>query len=104
VLYRSVLPLDTIFVSLAVSGSTVAEASRDQLPEALELEPTLVTVWLNVNDLLDGVPVAEYEAQLGSLVADLRQGGKARVLVANTPPLDQLPAYTAGAGGRFPPA
>jgi acyl-CoA thioesterase-1 len=104
VLYRDNLPPDTVFVSMAVSGSTVAEASRDQLPQALELEPTLVTVWLNVNDLLEGVPVEDYEAQLGALVAGLRREGRARVLVANTPPLDELPAYTAGSGTRFPPA
>jgi lysophospholipase L1-like esterase len=104
VLYRETLPLDTVFVSLAVSGSTVADATREQLPQALELQPSLVTVWLNVNDLLAGVPVEEYEAGLDRLVAGLRQGGRARVLVANTPPLEELPAYTAEAGDRFPPA
>jgi acyl-CoA thioesterase I len=45
----------------------------------------------------------------GSTVAEaldvraLRQNGRARVLVANTPPVDQLPAYQALAGSRFPP-
>jgi lysophospholipase L1-like esterase len=102
VLYRA-LDRNTVFVSAGVEGSTVAEALDEQLPLALELRPTLVTVWLNVNDLAAGVPVATYEQQLAVLVRGLRQDGRARVLVANTPPVEELPAYEALAGSRFPP-
>jgi acyl-CoA thioesterase I len=103
VLYRTALERNTVFVSAGEEGSTVAEALDEQLPLALELRPTLVTVWLNVNDLAAGIPVATYEQQLSRLVRALRQNGRARVLVANTPPVDQLPAYQALAGSRFPP-
>jgi acyl-CoA thioesterase I len=103
VLYRTALDRNTVFVSLGVEGSTVAEALDEQLPLALELRPTLVTVWLNVNDLAAGVPVDDYQQQLTALVRALRQDGRARVLVANTPPVDQLPIYQALAGSRFPP-
>jgi acyl-CoA thioesterase I len=104
VLYRSALDRNTVFVSAGVEGSTVAEALDEQLPLALELRPTLVTVWLNVNDLAAGVPVATYEQQLAVLVRGLRQDGHARVLVANTPPVEELPAFEPLAGSRFPPA
>jgi acyl-CoA thioesterase I len=104
VLYRTALDRNTVFVSLGVEGSTVAEALDDQVPLALELRPTLVTVWLNVNDLAAGVPVATYQQRLTALVRALRQDGRARVLVANTPPLDELPIYQPHAGARFPPA
>jgi acyl-CoA thioesterase-1 len=103
VLYRTALDRNTVFVSLGVEGSTVAEALDEQLPLALELRPTLVTVWLNVNDLAAGVPVDDYQQQLTALVRALRQDGRARVLVANTPPVDQLPIYQTLAGSRFPP-
>jgi lysophospholipase L1-like esterase len=103
VLYRTTLERNTVLVNAGVEGSTVAEALDEQLPLALELRPNLVTVWLNVNDLVAGVPVASYEQQLSRLVRALRQNGRARVLVANTPPVDQLPAYQALAGSRFPP-
>jgi acyl-CoA thioesterase I len=103
VLYRTALDRNTVFVSVGVEGSTVAEALDDQVPLALELRPTLVTVWLNVNDLAAGVPVTTYQQQLTALVRALRQDGRARVLVANTPPLDELPIYQAPAGSRFPP-
>jgi lysophospholipase L1-like esterase len=103
VLYRTALELNTVFVSVGEEGATVAEALDEQLPLALELRPTLVTVWLNVNDLAAGVPAATYEHQLSQLVRALRQNGRARVLVANTPPLDQLPIYQALAGTQLPP-
>lgn len=104
VFYRQALPRETVFVNLAIPGATVASALERQVPEALELHPTVATVWLNVNDLVAGVTVTEYEAALGEAVGRLRQAG-ARVLVANTPELDRLPAYQRcrdGASCPFP--
>lgn len=91
VVYRGLDPT-TVFVNLGVPGSTTAEALIDQVPEALRLEPTLVTVWLNVNDMNRAVSVDEYERALQALVHALRRGGRAAVLVANTPPVERLPA------------
>lgn len=89
---RRALPPDTVFTSLGVSGSTVAAALQQQAPRAVELRPTLVTVWLNVNDLTRFVPPETYESQLRDLVRRLRRDGGTTVLVANTPALDRLPA------------
>ncbi|MPY93852.1 MAG: hypothetical protein GEV08_12550 [Acidimicrobiia bacterium] len=102
VLYRTAMTRATTFVNLAAEGSTVADALAQQVPSARDLEPSLVTVSLGVNDLRAEVDPADYEEQLGSLVRRLRRGGAARVLVANTPPIDHLPAYVAEAGGSFP--
>ena len=75
----------------------------------------MVTVWLNVDDLVHGVTADQYEVELGQLVHQLRQGGRATVMVATTPVLDHLPAYLAcrapttgdacilGAGSVAPP-
>ncbi len=90
-LFRS-LDRGATFVSAGTEGSTVAEAIREQLPIVRELQPTLVTVWFNVNDLLAGVTPATYEQELGDLVHTLRQDARTRVLVANTPPLEAFPA------------
>ncbi len=104
-LLRTALPLSTEFVNLGIPGATVAQALREEVPRAAEARPDLVTVWLNVNDLIAGVSAAQYERDLGTLVGTLRRGGATRVLVANVPPLDQLPVYvacrTAGPGCRF---
>ena len=95
VLYQAAMPVTTVFVNLGIPGATVAQALAVELPQALGLEPDLVTVWLNVNDIIAGVPPADFERDLASLVRQLRRGGATRVLVANTPPLDRLPAYLA---------
>jgi acyl-CoA thioesterase I len=95
VLYTTALPRGAVFYNFGIPGATVAEAIGSELPEALAVHPDLVTVWLNVNDLLAGVTPTSYEAQLDDLVHALRRGGHTRVLVANTPWLDQLPAYLA---------
>lgn len=100
VFLRTALPPSATFVNLAVSGSTLSEALQDQVPRAVGLAPRLVTVWLNVNDILHGVAPPAYQAQLLSLVTALRRGGATTVLVANTPPLDQLPAYQACLAGH----
>ena len=96
VLHRSALPPGSVFVNMGIPGATVAQALAHEVAEALAARPNVVTVWLNVNDMTRGVSPAEYERQLDSLVGQLRGDGSIRVLVANTPPLDQLPAYQAG--------
>ena len=93
VLHRNRLPAGTTFTNLGIPGATVSRVLADVLPRALAARPTLATVWLNVNDLLAGVTADAYEAQLGRLVRALRRDGATRVLVANTPPLELLPAY-----------
>jgi acyl-CoA thioesterase-1 len=103
-LFYRTLPGSAVFVNVAVSGSTVAQALVDQVPPALNLSPGLVTVWLNVNDIIHGVQAVAYEPELKTLVTDLRRGGATPVLVANTPPLDQLPAYRACLAGKATPS
>jgi acyl-CoA thioesterase-1 len=105
VLHRNALPPGSVFVNMGIPGATVAQALAEETTQALAARPNLVTVWLNVNDMTKGVAAADYEVQLDSLVKSLRRGGTVRVLVANTPPLDQLPAYLAGRlFGSLPPA
>jgi lysophospholipase L1-like esterase len=96
ILHRSALPAGAVFVNMGIPGATVAQALAEEVNDTLAARPSLVTVWLNVNDINRGVSPAEYERQLETLVRTLRRNGSTRVLVANTPPLDHLPAYQAG--------
>jgi acyl-CoA thioesterase I len=96
VLHRTALPPGSVHVNMGIPGATVAQAMAEEVEGTLQARPNLVTVWLNVNDLTRGVTPAEYERQLEQLVRTLRGNGRVRVLVANTPPLDQLPAYQLG--------
>jgi lysophospholipase L1-like esterase len=86
------------FTGLGFDGATVPEALFSSVPKAEKLAPNLVTVWLNANDIIADFAIPNrtnsYEQQLGEMVHRLRRGGAATVLVANTPALDQLPAYT----------
>ena len=95
VFYRTALPQSALFYNLGEVGATTAQALRDELPVALGLHPDLVTVWLNTNDLVHGVSPTEYAAQLDRLLSLLAREGVARMLVANTPVLSDLPAYRA---------
>ena len=102
VLHDRALP-GTRLVNLGVPGATVQDGLTEQLPRALGADPDVVTVWLAVNDVLNLVPVTDYETTLRSLVHALRRGGRTEVLVGNVPPLDRLPAYrTCLPGSRVP--
>lgn len=85
------------FTSLGFNGAQVAEARVSSAPKVEAMKPDLVTVWLNVNDLINQLrglgSTAAFEQQLGELVRRVRRGGASTVLVANTPALDRLPAY-----------
>lgn len=99
------------FNAFAFGGATVQEALASSVPKAEAVAPNLVTVWLNVNDIIrefrqfGGRP---YEQQLGELVRRLRRGGATTVLLANTPAVEKLPAYveclTGGSRCLLPPA
>jgi lysophospholipase L1-like esterase len=95
IFYNDALPSSSTLYNLAIPAETTAQALKDELPSALSVHPTVVTVWLNVNDLVQGVSPASYGSELGQLLHALRQGGKPRVLVANMPDLRLLPAYRA---------
>ena len=91
---RDALPAGTRFTNVAIPGATVEKALAEEVPKAVALDPDVVTVWLNVNDLRALVPADTYEQRLGDLVRQLRRGGETKVLVADTPDIDQLPAVT----------
>jgi lysophospholipase L1-like esterase len=93
VFYDTALPRSAVMYIFGVPYETTEAALTGELPSALAVEATLVTVWLNVDDLVAGVSAADYETRLGELVHALRRAGLARVLVANTPYLDHLPLY-----------
>ena len=98
--YRRALRRSAVFYNMAESGSTTEQALADQVQPALSLNPTVVTVWLNVTDVFAGVSPVSYGSSLKALVTALRRQGTATVLVANTPPLSQLPGYRACLSGK----
>jgi lysophospholipase L1-like esterase len=91
----ALMPAERTYRNLGVSGSLAAQAQRDQLPVAIREQPTVVTVWLAVNDLNAQVPAPTYGASLGAIVDGLVQGTAARIFVGNVPDLRAVPVYAA---------
>lgn len=83
------MPAGARLVNLGVSGAKLSDALDQQLPVALHAKPRVVTVWLAVNDLKGGVPLANYERDLDTLLRELRATG-ALVAVGNVPDLSLL--------------
>jgi hypothetical protein len=84
-LYHEAFPRSTVLVNASeLQDVTVETASTDQLPLALEEHATVVAVWIGDADLARRLPIANFEADLDTLVRRLRDSG-ARVLLANLP-------------------
>jgi acyl-CoA thioesterase-1 len=94
------MPAGTRLANLGINGLQLRQALDQVLPVALDLRPTVVTVWLAVNDYAAGVPLAAYRDDLDTLLDALAQGTRARVYVANLPDLTLLPRF----GDRPPDA
>ncbi len=95
--FAAQLPDGTRVVNLGVVGLTLHRALQVDLPVAIDAHPTLITIWLAVNDLLDGVPLARYQADLHILLSQLHRATGARILIGNVPALQYVPA----AGGHL---
>jgi len=86
-LFFRMLPRRAVHVNLAGESSTAAGALRAQVPAAVELEPTLATVWLGPDDAVQGTPPERFERDLAEILRTLRAGGDVRVLVVEGPPV-----------------
>lgn len=87
------LPPGGAFVNLGVSGSVAVQAKDQQLPGAIAQRPTVVSVWLAVNDMNATIEPSSYRDALGAIVDALVARTEARVFVGNVPDIRGVPAY-----------
>ncbi len=87
------LPPGSAFVNVGVSGSIALQARTAQLPGALAQRPTVVSIWLAVNDLNATIEPASFANDLGAIVDALVSGTAAKIFVGNVPDLRPVPAY-----------
>jgi acyl-CoA thioesterase-1 len=81
-------------VNASVSGETTV-GGLERLPRALKLHrPAVVLIELGGNDGLRGLPVAELEANLASMVEQSREAGARVVLTGIRIPINYGPRYT----------
>jgi lysophospholipase L1-like esterase len=83
----------THLINLGIPGEVVSQALSMELPVALASEPSIITVWLAVNDLADGIPLASYQVALRQLLISLRDGTRAQIFIGNIPDLTLLPHF-----------
>ncbi len=86
-------PTLDLVANLGVNGYTSADLIRDELPALDGLHPEFITVLIGVNDVVQGVPAATYEANVG-LILDALLGGVApdRIVAVATPDYTVTPA------------
>jgi lysophospholipase L1-like esterase len=81
------------YTNLGVSGSLALQAITQQLPGAIAQKPSLVSVWLAVNDLNATIEPASFADSLGKIVDGLVQKTTATIFVGNVPDLRAVPVY-----------
>jgi lysophospholipase L1-like esterase len=81
-------------INLGIPGATTDLAVRAEAPIAVSAQPSLVSVWLGVNDIEAHVPLATFSAQLQSLLSSLAQQTSAAIYVGDIPDLTLLPYFS----------
>lgn len=90
------LPQGTQLVNLGISGATLGDVVRDELPPAVDARPGLVSIWPGVNDLRARVPLATFTSQLDQILGQFSQvqDNNPTLVVLNIPDLRHLPVFS----------
>ncbi len=102
VLHREAFATGSPITVVGIPGATL-----DQLIAAVERrgsagggQPDVIAVWAAVNDLRAVTTPDQYETKLDRLLRSLPRGARSRVLVANVPSLEALPALAGCSGAE----
>lgn len=88
------MPRGTQVINLGIPGWTAHDALQSELPEAVDAQPNLATVWLGINDLKNGdVTLDSYQHDLDTILTQLSTQTHARIAVVNIPDLTLLPRF-----------
>ncbi|MEZ5932320.1 MAG: GDSL-type esterase/lipase family protein [Alphaproteobacteria bacterium] len=85
--------------SVALFQIGIPGANTDIIADAVEkaarhgLDAELATVWVGGNDLINGVPLETFAAELNGLLTALQDQMGAYVVIANLPALQALPDF-----------
>jgi hypothetical protein len=91
--YRQALSSrSTLYDESSPVGTFVEDLDSGEIRQALALHPNLVTVWVGLEDLMDGMSPATFGQDLQRALSGL-QGGGVRVLVATLLPINLFPGY-----------
>jgi lysophospholipase L1-like esterase len=82
-------------VNLCVSGATTGDVLRAQVGRVGEATPSLVTVGIGINDLVQQATPEQFAHNFDELVTRLRAQTDAPVVVSNLPDISPAPAVPA---------
>ncbi|MFJ3877107.1 SGNH/GDSL hydrolase family protein [Streptomyces sp. NPDC090077] len=77
------------FVNAGVNGNTSADLLQRVDADVVACDPHAVTLLIGTNDVRDGVPVDQYEDNLGAIVDRIRSRTSARIALMSLPPLGE---------------
>ena len=81
-------------INLGIPGVHADSALNVEVPIALDSHPDIVTIWLAVNDLADGVSLTTYTQSMDSILTRLQPlMPHTRIAVANVPDITSLPRF-----------
>ena len=81
-----------LVANLGVNGYTTADLIADQLPRLDELRPELVSLLIGVNDVVQGVPDANYAVNVATILDELTDRlARDRIVCVATPDYTRTP-------------
>lgn len=78
--------------NLCVSGATTEDLIRDQLQQAVALNPDFVTVGIGINDVGHGFTVEQFAKNFEEILSTLKEKTHARIVVTNLPDVSSAPS------------
>jgi len=97
----NLMPKNYQFVRLGIGGLTLHEANQCFMTRAIASNPTIVSDWNAVNDIVRGVNLDSYKTDLDYFLQQLTSQTNAKILVGNVPNLTTLPFVVKTMGSRF---
>lgn len=92
-LFRRILEVrpGSKLTNMCLSGATTEDVLRGQLAPAVDLNPTLVTLGIGINDVGLGVSVETFAATFEAIISRLKSETGARIVVTNLPDISTAP-------------
>ncbi len=84
------MPEGTRLVRLGRGGITLGEANRVEVPEAVQADPDIITLWNVVNDATKGVTLTTYLTDLNAALEKLTKETRAQIVLLNMPDITVL--------------
>ncbi|RKT86206.1 Lysophospholipase L1 [Saccharopolyspora antimicrobica] len=77
------------FVNAGINGNTSADLLARIDTDVVACRPVAVTILVGTNDVRDGIPLAQYRANLAAIIGRIQDGTDARIALMSLPPMGE---------------